>query len=97
MNVVKYYRTASSTLLASRPGKFELRRVRVSQAVNKYGDASPRCVSRVDADMLAADWTRRRPRTLKPHSSPAQMPGYRQPSEQMRRRARQLLRKKRAA
>jgi len=48
-------------------------------------------ISRIDEHMAKYGFMRRRPSSIKPHSHPHQKPGYRQPSEQQRRRARQVL------
>lgn len=84
MNRVKYYQEQDY----GRHVEVRVTRVnnRPSWTVN-----SRSIVSEVDARMAGKDFTRRRPSSIKPHIHPHQQPGYRQPSEQQRRRARQLL------
>lgn len=78
MNVARYLRV--------KDGKLEVRRMRFSASDG---------VSRTDAAMASDGWTRRlskHGRRKLAHLRPHQQPGYKQPSEQQRRRARQLLR-----
>jgi len=78
VNVAKYYRARNRVV--------SVRRVLSSQNHSAGNGIAP-----VEKHMIELDFTRRRPSSIKPHSHPHQQPGYRQPSEQQRRRARQLL------
>jgi hypothetical protein len=84
VNVVKYYR--------ERGGKTVVRLARFTQSQKLTQDRrGPMGVAPADQHMLVSGFTRKRPSSIKPHSHPHQQSGYRQPSEQQRRRARQLL------
>ena len=82
MNVAKYYR--------ERGGKTVARRVKFPQH-QKNGQDGPAGIAPIDEHLFKQGFTRRRPSSIKPHSHFHQQPGYRQPSEQQRRRARQVL------
>lgn len=86
MNTIKYYGQVEK-------GKVAIVRIRIpsSQRYNSHGGHTG--IGQADAMMLGKGYTRRRPSVLGPHGHAHQRPGYRQPSEQQKRRARQTLRR----
>lgn len=89
MNVVKYYRVTGE----GGTKKIEVFRMRIPGG-QRYNTASGHTgIAKADAMELRNGLTRRRPPQLRPHAHPAQRPGYKQPSAQEQRKARQLLRR----
>lgn len=82
MNLVKFYRTeGKNTRVAA---------VRVAQGTNPDGGAKRPTLASVEDQMAGRGFTRRRP--FPPHRFMEQRPGYRQPSQHVKRIERQAAR-----